>query len=107
MRGLVAFLLSVTIVAAYATPSMASGKIRLAQSSTATNCMMACNAQAASCQTSCLLPANQLTQTPNALAPTNNLNPQTNATANTICLSACTTTQLTCQTNCSRLSPSR
>jgi hypothetical protein len=106
MRGLVVFLLSV-MVALHATASMASDKIRLAQSSTATNCMMGCNAQAATCQTACLLPANQLTQVPNALGSANSLNPQTNATANTICLSACTTTQLTCQTNCARLPPSR
>jgi hypothetical protein len=106
MRGLIAFLLLVTL-AVYASSSMADGKVRLAQSSTATNCMMACNAQAASCQTACLLPANQLTQLPNALAPPNNLTPQTNATANTFCLSACTTTQLTCHTNCARLSPSQ
>jgi hypothetical protein len=106
MRGLIAFLLSATL-AAYATSSVAADKIRLAQSSTATNCMMACNAQAASCQTACLVPGNQLTQLPNALAPANSLTPQTNATANTICLSACTNTQLTCQTNCARLSPSR
>jgi hypothetical protein len=103
MRGLVAFLLSAAF-AVYATSSMAGGPIRLAQSSTATNCMMSCNAQAANCQTTCLLPANQLSQLPGT---SNNLIPQTNATANTMCLSACTTTQLTCQTNCARLSPSQ
>lgn len=106
MRGLIAFLLSATL-AAYATSSMAAGKVRLAQSSTATNCMMACNAQAASCQTACLLPSAQLTQLPNGPLTSNNINPQTNATANTICLSGCTTNQLTCQTHCARLSPSQ
>jgi hypothetical protein len=106
MRGLIAFSLSVTL-ALYAVPAMADGKIRLAQSSTATNCMMACNATAASCQTSCLLPGNQFTQLPTGAVTTNNVTPQTNATANTICLSACTTSQLTCQTGCSRLSPSQ
>ena len=106
MRGLIAFLLSV-MFCAYATPSMASGKIRLAQSSTATNCMMACNAQAATCQTACLLPSAQLSQLPNGAVTSNNFTPQTNATANTICLSACTTSQLTCQTTCARLSPSQ
>ncbi|HXL66142.1 MAG TPA: hypothetical protein VN938_13895 [Xanthobacteraceae bacterium] len=106
MRGLIAFLLSVTF-AAYATPSMASSKIRLAQSSTATNCMMGCNAQAASCQTACLVPSAQLSQNPNGGVTSNNANPLPNATANTICLSACTTSQLTCQTSCARLSPSQ
>jgi len=104
MRGLIAFLLWVTL-AVYATPSMASGKIRLAQSSTVTNCMMGCNAQAASCQTGCLLPSNQITQFPSGTVTSNN--PLTNATANTICLSACTTSQLACQTTCARSSPSQ
>ena len=34
----------------------AEGKIRLAQTSTVTNCMMTCNSQAATCQTACLVP---------------------------------------------------
>jgi hypothetical protein len=104
MGGLIAFLLSVTL-AAYATPSIASDKIRLAQSSTATNCMMGCNAQAATCQTACLLPSNQISQFPSGAVTSNT--PLTNAMANTICLSACTTSQLTCQTTCARLSPSQ
>jgi hypothetical protein len=99
MRGLIAFLLSVT-VAVWATAVSATGKIRLAQTSTATNCMMTCNAQAATCQTTCLIPPAQV---PNAL---NNVTQQ-NTTANTTCISACGTTQLACQTNCARLSPSQ
>jgi hypothetical protein len=106
MRGLTAFLLAVPLCAC-ATSSMASGKIRLAQSSTATNCMMACNAQAATCQTACLLPSAQISPLPNGVVTSNTFTPQTNATANTVCLSACTTSQLTCQTTCSRLSPSQ
>ena len=106
MRWLMVVVLSATF-GACATSAMATGKIRLAQSSAATTCLMVCNSQAANCQTSCLVPSAQLTQLPNALAPANNLNPQTNATANTICLSACTTTQLSCQTNCARTSPTR
>jgi hypothetical protein len=104
MRGVLAFLLLVTFCA-YAMPSMASGKIRLAQSSTVTNCMMGCNAQAATCQTACLLPSNQISQLPSGGATPNA--PLTNATANTICLSACTTSQIACQTTCARLSPSQ
>jgi hypothetical protein len=106
MRGLIAFLLPVMLCTS--TPSaMAADKIRLAQSSTATNCMMLCNAQAANCQTTCLLPAAQVSQLPSGGVNANNAIPQTNATANTICLSGCTTTRLTCQTNCARLSPSQ
>src|ERR1700683_4394069 len=104
MRGLIAVLLSVMFCAC-ATPSMANGKIRLAQSSTATNCMMACNAQAANCQTACLLPSAQTSQLPNGGVTSNTFTP--NATANTTCLSACTTSQITCQTTCARLSPSQ
>jgi len=102
MRGLIAFLLSV-IVAIWATSVSAAGKIRLAQSFTATNCMMVCNAQAANCQTTCLVPTAQL---PNALS-SNSVAPPQNTLANTTCISACTTTQLACQTNCARLSPSQ
>jgi hypothetical protein len=118
MRGAIAILLSVTL-AGYASSSMADGRIRLAQSSAATTCMMGCNSQAANCQTACLIPSSQFSQslfqngpvTSSAINPqtsaTANSNQQTNATANTMCLSACTTTQLSCQINCARLSPSR
>ena len=34
----------------------AATRFRVAQTSTVTNCMMACNSQAASCQTTCLVP---------------------------------------------------
>ncbi len=36
--------------------AQADGKIRLAQTSTVTNCMMTCNSQAAACQTNCIVP---------------------------------------------------
>jgi hypothetical protein len=101
MRSLIALLLS-TIVAVWATSVSAAGKIRLAQSFTATNCMMVCNAQAANCQTTCLIPTAQL---PNALS--NSVTPPQNTLANTACISACSTTQLACQTNCARLSPTQ
>jgi hypothetical protein len=100
MRGLIAFLLSAA-VAVWATSASATGKIRLAQTSTATNCMMTCNAQAATCQTTCLIPPAQV---PNAL---NNVTAPQNTVANAACQSACSTTQLACQTNCARLSPSQ
>ena len=98
MRGL-AILLAVAAINAVA-PSVfaAEAKIRLAQTSTATNCMMTCNAQAASCRTGCIVPGTL----PSAAATTTS-----NATASTNCLLTCTTTQLACQTNCARQSPSQ
>ena len=68
------------------TPNVfAEGKIRLAQSSNVTSCMMTCNAQAASCQTSCLVPGQSSS---GATATT------MNATANTSCVLNCSSTQL-------------
>ncbi len=94
-----AILLAVMAINAVA-PSVfaAEAEIRLAQTSTATNCMMTCNAQAASCQTACVVPGNP----PSAAATTTS-----NATASTNCLLSCSTTQLVCQTNCARQSPSQ
>jgi len=67
--------------------------------STTTNCMMACNARAASCQTGCFIPV------PSAVTPagTVTLNP----TANTACTMGCTSGQIACQTTCAMASPSR
>ncbi len=74
----------------------ASGaKIRLAQTSTVTNCMMTCNAQAATCQTSCVVPWSAGGNT----AATN-----TGNSAN--CQLTCSTQQVACQTTCARTSPS-
>lgn len=97
MRGLMIFLATAaTIVATQSVP--AAEKIRLAQSSTVTNCMMACNAQAASCQTACVVPGTP----PTAAATTTS-----NATASIACSMGCNTNQLSCQTNCARQSPSQ
>jgi hypothetical protein len=74
------------------------GRIRLAQTSTVTNCMMTCNAQAANCQTGCVVPG-----TP----PTASATTTSNATAGTTCLLTCTSTQIACQTTCARQSPSQ
>jgi hypothetical protein len=83
--------------AGVATAAFAAGKIRLAQSSVTTTCMMTCNSQYANCQSSCLatgaLPTNP--------AATTNANP------NQACFSSCTNQQLACQINCSRASPSQ
>lgn len=76
----------------------AAAKIRLAQSSTVTNCMMACNARSATCQTTCLVPG-----TP----PTNAATATGNANLNTNCQLNCSTQQIACQTICAQQSPTQ
>jgi hypothetical protein len=69
----------------------AGGKANpLAQTSTVTNCMMACNSQAANCQTTSIGAATT----------------ESNASQSTVCQLSCTTQQVTCQTTCARTSPS-
>lgn len=99
-----AVLFAVVAVAGFAGEASAGDKIRLAQSSTTTNCMMTCNAQAATCQTTCFLPP-----APSAGSTTiaQSQTPGPNPTASTSCVMNCTTTQLTCQTTCARISPSQ
>jgi len=97
MRGF-AILLTVAAIGAAPGSAFAEPKIRLAQTSTATTCMMICNAQAANCQTACVVPG----APPSAAATTTS-----NATANTMCLLNSITAQLACQTNCARQSPSQ
>jgi hypothetical protein len=77
--------------------ALAAKKIRLAQSSTVTNCMMTCNSQAATCQTTCVVPG-----TP----PTGTATTTSNANSNTSCQLNCSSTQIACQTVCARNSPS-
>jgi hypothetical protein len=76
----------------------AAGKIQVAQTSTVTNCMMACNSQAATCQTTCLVPG-----TP----PTGAATAGGNANQSAACQLNCTTQQINCQTTCARASPSQ
>jgi hypothetical protein len=76
----------------------ASGKFRIAQTSTVTNCMMACNSQAATCQTTCLVPGT---------APTNAATTTGNANQSTSCQLNCSTQQINCQTTCGTTSPSQ
>ncbi len=76
----------------------AEGKIRLAQTSTVTNCMMTCNSQAATCQTACLIPGT---------APTGAATATSNANLSTSCQANCTTQQISCQTTCAQTSPSQ
>ena len=77
--------------------AQAAGTIRLAQTSAVTTCMMTCNAQAATCQATCLVPG-----TP----PTNAATTTGNANVSTSCQLSCSTQQLACQTTCARSSPS-
>jgi hypothetical protein len=95
MRCLAVF--AVLAVAGFANEASAGGKIRLAQTSTVTNCMMACNSQAAACQTTCILPGT---------APTNAATTTSNATSSASCQINCSTQQISCQTTCARTSPS-
>src|SRR5580692_9193805 len=96
-----AVLLAVVAVAGFVSEASAGKKIRFAQSSTTTNCMMTCNAQAATCQTACFVPpAPAVGSTTSAIAQAQSPGP--NATSSTSCTMSCTTTQLACQTVCSR-----
>ena len=97
MRGLGFVLLAAAIGAAPAS-AFAEGKIRLAQTSNVTNCMMICNSAAANCRTTCLVPG-----TP----PTTAATTTSNSSANVACLLNCTSTQQTCHTACGQQSPSR
>jgi hypothetical protein len=98
MRSIVLLVGAAAIIVAGICGAAADGKIRLAQSGAVTACMMACNAQAANCQTACLVPG-----TP----PTTAATTTSNATASTACILNCSSTQLACQTICSRQSPSQ
>ena len=71
-------------------------KIRLAQSSTLTNCMMTCNAQFATCDTTCLVPGS---------VPTGAATTGSNANINAACQSNCSITRLSCQTTCAQSFP--
>jgi hypothetical protein len=77
--------------------AQAASRIRLAQTSNVTNCMMTCNAQAATCQSTCLVPG-----TP----PTSAATTGSNANRSTSCQLNCTTQQVSCQTTCAQNSPS-
>jgi hypothetical protein len=92
-----AVLFAVVAVAGFASDASAGEKIRLAQTFTVTNCMMACNSQAATCQTTCVVPGT---------APTNAATTTSNATSSASCQINCSTQQISCQTTCARTSPS-
>lgn len=73
-----------------------AGKIRLAQSSVVTTCMMTCNAQSANCQSNCIVPWQQ---------GGNSTTSNTTSSAN--CQLGCSTQQIACQSICARNSPSQ
>lgn len=101
-----AVLFAVVAIAGFASEASAGEKIRLAQTSTTTNCMMTCNAQAATCQAACFVPpAPAVGSTTSAIAQAQAPGP--NPTASTSCVMNCSTTQITCQTTCARISPSQ
>ena len=92
-----AVLFAVVAIAGFAGEASAGAKIRLAQTSAVTNCMMAYNAQAATCQTACIVPGT---------VPTNAATTTSNATSSASCQIGCSTQQISCQTICARTSPS-
>jgi hypothetical protein len=85
------------LVAGDATALSAAPKLRLAQTSTTTNCMMTCNSQVASCRTGCIIPG---------APPTASATLTGNATNSTSCIIGCSTQLVACQTLCARNSPS-
>jgi hypothetical protein len=90
-----------TSIVVLAGGALAAGKIRLAQTSTVTNCMMSRNSTFARCESTCFSPSqeantlNQGTSNRGAIAGSGS------------CVSLCTNQQLTCQTTCARASPSQ
>ena len=101
MRRLAIFLAVLSLCSAidgFAGVASAAGKIRLAQTSAVTTCMMVCNSQAAACQTTCLVPGP---------APTGAATTTSNANVSTSCQLNCSTAQIACQTICSQASPSQ
>lgn len=81
--------------------ALAAGKIRLAQTSTVTTCMMNCNTTFANCESTCFFPSQEFntvvqgTFSRGAIAGSGS------------CISLCTNQQLICQTSCARTSPSQ
>jgi hypothetical protein len=98
VAGLLAVLWIGAAFAGTAAAADAAGKIRLAQSSNLTNCMMSCNSTAATCVTTCISPGT---------APTGAATTTGNATLNTACQVNCSTARLQCQTTCAQSYPAQ
>jgi hypothetical protein len=101
MRGWTTTLLVVLAIAGFAVGASAQGKVKLAQTSVTTTCMMTCNGQYANCQSSCLATGTQSQSSASGAIVGANVN------ANQSCLSSCTNQQLQCQITCARASPSQ
>jgi hypothetical protein len=93
-----AVLLAVLAIGASANTAFARAKLRFAQTSTTTICMMTCNSAAASCQSTCLVPGT---------APTGAATATGNANTSTSCELNCASEQIACQTDCAQSSPSQ
>jgi hypothetical protein len=85
MRSIASILVAAAIGVVFAHGAKAGEKIRLAQTSTVTNCMMTCNSTAANCRTTCVLPVVPTAPPSPSSAPAANLN----SSAGTTCLLAC------------------
>ena len=96
MRRLATLALAAGCIIAASAGVAQAEKIRLAQNSAVTTCMMTCNSQSAACQTNCLVPG-----TP----PTNAATTTSNANVSTSCQLGCSTQQISCQSVCSRIPP--
>jgi len=106
MRHFLAFAFSAVALCAAAQDASAEQRIRLAQTSNTTNCMMICNSAAANCRTTCVLPGNLPTTAAAAANIVTNAG-TTNAGPSVACLLNCSTTELGCHTACGQQSPSR
>src|SRR5262249_24548860 len=99
-RASICVLLATSIVS-FAGGALAAGEIRLAQTSTVTNCIGGCNNAYANCQTSCLQPAQAQSQLIQGSVTRGNV------VSNGSCVSLCTSQPLLCSQTCSRSFPPR
>jgi len=98
-RGSICVLLATSIVG-LAGGALAAGKIRLAQTSNVTNCLMNCNSAYAFCQSSCSNPQSAI-----ILFSQQGLSAG-NVVASGTCISLCTNLQQACSLRCALASPS-
>ena len=80
--------------------ALAAEKIRLAQTSSVTNCMMNCNSAFALCNSSCINGRAALNASQGVINPAN-------VSAAGSCVAFCSNQQLNCQTTCALTSPSQ
>jgi len=99
-------LVAVLAIGSFAEAPFAAETIRLAQTSTVTNCMMNCNSRGAACQSSCIVGGTLTTVTTISKTTTRLGATTSNATASSTCLLNCSSQQLACHTDCALHSPS-